>query len=580
MGFVLLPALLALGVGACTQQPAIEVPPFHPRLQREDLGRWWSAYAGPAAATTWMTRPWNRDLASGADQAWREHRPLLLWLGEGHPFACPSAATVAQRSLWSEPALARQISAFVLAADDLDELRAMGGQTAAWLTAGISGQRFPTAGVWFFAPDGRLLGRDSGASAAALGSIMTNVLRSWETMRATTPSPSPGERPGALPWEPRRADALPVDGDLFELAHARLAAADAGPPDAFEGAFTREMLWVEAAQAAELRPAAGVRGRGAWPPELARRLARMILADSAAGRAPAFTDAELSAAELTLETKVKRQGRVTVHLSGEFAGAHAGAWETAPAPDEGGRWLAAAPDARGARARAVGIMEMDADTGAILSFKLIAVVQHWDAAGARVAAVLMRNAAAWEEAARYAPNEGAAAADPAAPPLLRAWYADSRPELDGALTEAAWAGVPWSRDFDGSPGARAKAIWHADALLLGVWCDAPECRVSVDCGPGRPPLEFTARADGSVEGAERARCAARSHPSESGTAYAFEILVPWSEVARAAARDLPPAPGATLTLSWSAGAGALRARLLFEASRAAPGSFGAGGGFR
>jgi hypothetical protein len=571
------PSLLAACAASCSQGVPVEVPAFAPLLDPADRGRWISAHSATASDVPWLVRPWQADLAGGVEQAWRENRPLLLWLEDGHPFGCATAQSFRVRETLHSPLVIGLLRSSVLAADDLTELIAAAGPAREWLERLLAGGRMPTRGIWICSPDGQALGHCDGTDPAAAAATLREAAEKWERLSAAAPDPP--DLPGPLARSPRRADSFPNDGSAFEIVYRTLAEAGAGPPEAFEGRFNRDFLWLAAAECASLRPSGiGPSARSAWAPALARRLACAVLAEAADGRTEPWNDAEVESANVDLTTQFRRQGRTGVLISASFSAARGGLWENVPGDPLGaGTWIASAPDARAARARAMGWMEVDAKSGAILSFSLIALVQHWDRSGARNAAVLMRNLQAWEEGARFAPSRDAALAASLA--LHRVWFADAVPEVDGMLGEPAWTGAPWSGDLGAAgSGARAKLLWHADALYLAAWCTEPELSVELDLG-GKP-VRIVASESGEVRGVEDARAAVRSHGDGPGRARAFEIAIPWHALSAAAQIELPPAPGQIGTVTWRAGVLMLAERAHFEPSRLQQGSFGAGGGFR
>lgn len=574
MGFAALSALLALL--SCAQDKAIEVPEFQPRLERGDGGRWWGAHAGTAANSPWLKRPWQRDLASGVEQAWREGKPLVLWLGEGHPFAGPDAGTVAAREFWSERALIQHLGSFVLVADDAAELRTLGGASGAWLARATAGGDPLGAGVWVCAPDGERLAAGRADSATALIATLTAARKAWGERAPLAPDASGSPCP--LPREPRRADAAPLDGLLVEVSQRELEEASGRPPDFFPGAFTRRMVWFTREEARALLPRGeGLAPRGTWPRDLALRFAQAALSDAALGAAPDYAPEDVEIAEVVVEAKAKRQGRQTYYLTARFAAAQDGAWQAAPAmPGSAGTWSARGPQARGVRGEAVGVLDVNVATGEVSSLRMTILLQHWDAAGVRQRAALVRHVANWEDAAGFAPP-AAPAPDPAAAAPLRVAYADALPEVDGALAERAWIGLPWSRSA-APEGARLKATWNPDFLWLTAWSAEAEVSLVLEMGGRR--IEVSADADGTVAGAQRARCVVTRHGEGAAMRHAYEIQVPWNALAEAAGAALPPPVGTVLDGEFRAGAASQRLRLLFEPSRATPGSFGVGGGFR
>jgi len=576
----LLGAILLLACAA--QNEGTPVPAFQPPLARKDLGSWWTAHAASGAEMPGQKRPWQTELAQGVAQSWQERRPLLLWLEEGHPFAAAPARALAARAPWEAPELAAPLRSFVLVADDLSEILRRDGRSAAWLRR-LAGETLLAPGVLLATADGRLLGACDGLDAAATAAALAAALRQWEELSASLPPPGIPEAPGPLPREPRDADAFPLDGLAFEILHRRLEDAAAGAPEEYFGSFSRDFLWFTGAERGMIRPSGpGANSSKPWPPLLAARLARAALADGAEGRWLDWAAGDLQLAELQSTAQARRQGRVTVQLTGRFVAQQGGAWKSETEdPFGAARWIGGSPEARGARAQALGWMEVDVKTGAVLFCQFLVLAQHVDEGGVRESAALLRALGNGEEGMRYAPGlrEGA---DAAGGVLHRTLFAEQEPELDGSLAEPVWAGSPWSQDFDGAPGSRAKAVWNADFLFLAAWTGAPDLTVEIGAPEGGPALPLLLHADGTVEGLEGARCSVRVHGEGAGRAWVYELQLPWARVNRALERDVMPQQGAVWSLACRAGAGSLAARLVLEPSRAQEQSFGSGavGGFR
>jgi hypothetical protein len=580
----LLGALLLLS--SCTQGEPLEVPAFQPLLERKDLNAWWRPHSSSLGDVPWRLRPWQHEIAQGVDQAWVEGRPLLLWLEDGHPFAAAPARALAVRELWTAPELAAPLRSFVLTADDLSEILRRNGAAAAWLK-GLAPEDAPLQpGILLATADGRLLGACDGLDAKTTAAALGAALKKWETLSAELNLPAPPERPAALPREARDADSFPLDGLAFEVFHRRLLDASAGVPEAFEEGAGLDYLWIAAADTATVRPAgATVNARSSWAPSIARRFARAALADGADAEWLEWSDAELKLVELEAVVQVKRQGKMGVRLEGRLVAARGGSWQGQDdMPFSAGRWQSAEAGARGARAKAVGWLEMDATTGAILYAQIVVLAQHFDAAGVREAAVLLRTLSDGEEGTRFAPrrHEDIVAASGAT--LHRTLYAEQAATLDGSLAEPVWAGAPWSQDFSGAAGTRAKALWNADFLYLAAWAATPELALTLSPPGGGASLSLVARADGTVEGLDGARAVVQSHGQGAQQVWVYELQLPWPRLNRALERasETEPAAGAVWLIDWKAGSGSLTTRLVFEPSRTEAQSFGSGtlGGFR
>lgn len=543
-------SVLLLCAAALAQTPQeVAVPAFDlPARTRDDFRAWARAHVPVAHEMPWLQRPWHDDLAHGVEQAWRESRPLALWLGDGHPFGAASAAALQLKPHWSDDAVRRASRAFVLVAENGNELnavRAAAPALAAWLTRLTGDAPLPTDCVLFAAPDGTLLGRATPRDAAELAAACAEAEAVWNaTHAARFPPPSPPERPGPLPPFARLADLFPHDGLALEIVQRRCDDPAAGPPEWLATGWNRDWLWIRSETLQPLLSRGGGIGKTiAWPDAPVRELARLLLVDSSLGRVPPFADGEILLAELRAEPQAVRRGLRGYQLTGTWVAQRGGEWKAEDAhPLAAGTWLSATPSALRARARVTGLMEVDPAAGRVVSLQLAALVQSVDAHGVRHHLALARRLDPLEDAARLSPSVASAAAPApgASPRRYRALHAGATPQIDGSLAEQTWLGTPWTGEFGG--GARAKWIWNHEGLLLGVWSPRPDLAIRAQ------GHTFEVGADGVVHGAESVRAAVRVHDG----AWVFELSLPWSALAAERAAPPPPA-GSELALDLRAG---------------------------
>jgi hypothetical protein len=499
----------------------------------------------------------------------------LIWLEEGHPFAAEPARALTVRDLWTSPGLPALLRSFVLAADDLSEILRRNGPSAVWLRRLVADPAALRPGIYLATADGRLLGACDGLDVKVTAAALSAALVKWEAIAAELPLASPPERPGPLARELRDADSFPLDGLAFEFLHRRLEDASAGPPEYLAGTFNRDTFWITAEEGTSVGASSQTAGAlGMWKPSLTQRIARAVLADAAEGHALAWSASDIQLAELKSARQVVRRGLIGALVTGKFIVTHGGRWQGEDGlPFGAGQWLAEESGARGARGLALGWGQIELATGRLRSVQMLVLAQHFDESGVREAAVLMRDLQISEDAVRYAPSVREQIA-PATSALHRTLYAEQSPDLDGSLAEVVWTGSPWSLDFSGAPGARAKAVWNSDALYLAAWTGAPELVIELSPPGGSKKLQLVLREDGSVTGAEGARCAVKSHGKDAEQAWVYELLLPWQIVQQALEREDLLVVGESWTCNWHAGAGTLTTRLVLEPSRAQSESFG------
>ncbi|MDA1259722.1 MAG: hypothetical protein O3A20_03790, partial [Planctomycetota bacterium] len=211
-----------------------------------------------------------------------------------------------------------------------------------------------------------------------------------------------------------------------------------------------------------------------------------------------------------------------------------------------------------------------------------ALVQIAGAEGVRHMLTLARRLDAIEDSAELAPSQSDAATL-AAPhdgrgPLPRRYrmlYAENEPAMDGSLAESVWQGSSWTEEFGET--ARAKMVWNAESLFLGVWSPQPTLELRAQ------GVLISVAADGTVTGLPNARAMLKQHDE----GWIFEIALPWIALAKASKIGQPVAGRlAAINLRiggesadwWSPEANGGDAVVLLEPGRSM--NFTPGGGFR
>ncbi len=584
------------------QEPAVhwvEVPAFDPALKsREDASPWRSSHQIPDYERPWSLQPWQADLANGLEQAWRESKPLLLWLEDRHPFGGADARARTLRTLWTEPGVREQSRTFVLIADDLRELQAIRAShpgVNAWLTR-LENETPLRPGIYCATPAGdRLAGTDALDAEGVIAACAT-ASAAWAKQSGAFPPPAPPERPGPLPRFARRSDHYPIDGMAVEFMIRGCDDPALGAPSVLETPWYRDWIWMEQAdQQLLVPPGQGTRKAGAWPQGPAASFARTALSDALSDGEIRFATADVTLAQVDVRFVSLRKGRQTFAISGVIAAARGGVRESEPGvtgPLAACRWRALADGDAMARGKLLGWMDVDLNTGKIMFIHLTGLVQLVNAGGLRHHLVLARNQNVLEEGSRFAPTvedgDRARAAQDLSGPLPRRYrllHADRAPELDGSLNEATWTGVPWSEEFAG--GARTKFVWNSERIYGAVWSPQPrlEFRLGSAEGPNLASTTLVIEADGSTSGQAGARATVRAVDQ----AWVFEFSVPWIPLMQAGFGEMPPAAGSILpgnvgigahdALQWWSPAEIGEGRLLFEASRSLD-LMGGGGGLR
>ena len=517
------------------------MPAFEPKLRSPaDLGQWQRAHQMVEADQPWLTRPWQVDLANGVEQAWREHAPLALWFGDGHPFGAADAQALALRPAWHEASVRAATRDFVLVADDWNELSEARGSTPAldrWLTRLESAAPIRPGSITFAASDGTPLGSTLARTAEELVVAFAEASAAWaEHADADSAPPSPPERPGPLPRFHRLADALPLEGVVLEGVHRACEDPASGPPEWLDTSWNRDWFWIAPGQTEIFRPQGEGMGKNVeLPQELAVPLAAWMLTDASGGRGASFTAEEIQRAWIQVEPRAIRRGMRACQLRGELVAERGGSWEAKEAgPFVAGDWQPTESGGLRARAKLYGWLETDVASGAVLSLQIVALVQSADTSGLRHHLAFLRRMDPLHDDARLAPSQSSTAlrvaahdASGALPRGYRMLYAESEPELDGSLDESVWRGSPWTEDF--GDGARAKFLWSSELLFLGIWSSQETIELRAQ------GITLTIGADGVVSGPAKARAVVREHAD----GRVFEIAVPWAALTRAEGLPVP-----------------------------------------
>ncbi len=274
----------------------------------------------------WEDIPWRTDLWSARREALSAHRPLLLWVGQGHPLGMTAGDCLVDRATaWADPALGRILSErFIPVALDgwfLSRRTDAVGRFFAAIIAQAQATRpnVITQGIYCVTSDGALLAQCScGSASDRVQGILDDALHAFAS--AVPPSPIPDAGPLDALHDPK----LPPTGVVL-IAHARHLIANGGAyrPVAETGGPAssgpgREYVWLSAVEwqalAAAARQADGSRP---CPEAISRKLARFALLDTTHGEAMPWENGDIDSLSLSLCPDLDASGRGRLRLAGQ-----------------------------------------------------------------------------------------------------------------------------------------------------------------------------------------------------------------------------------------------------------------------
>ena len=333
---------------------------------------WQQAVAAAVTPTpqeqAWDDIPWQTDLWSARRAAVAAGKPLLLWIGQGHPLGMAYSDCLIDRALaWADPAIRRQVSAgFVPFAGDgwfLSRRQDAVGRYFAAIIAQAHAVRPNTIaqGIFCVSSDGALLSQCScGSDLGRLREVLAAGLQGFAGAPAPHPVPDPGARDA-------RYDPRPPPGTLVLVAYARHLVGDGGayrpaPEAGAAGPFAaaiaegREYLWLSPAEW-HLLVAQNPHGGGSWscPEALSRKLVRFGLLDTTHGEAMPWEAGDIISLTLSVSSEQDDGGIRRLSLDGQ---------------------VRLASDSRSYQARLGGHLDYDAGRDAITAFDLAALGTH------------------------------------------------------------------------------------------------------------------------------------------------------------------------------------------------------------
>jgi hypothetical protein len=259
----------------------------------------------------WEEIPWRTDLWIARRDALSAHKPLLLWVGQGHPLGMAySDCLIDRATAWADPAIRRLVGErFVPVALDgwfLSRRQDAVGRFFATIVAQAQAVRpnVITQGMYCITSDGVLLAQCScGSSSAHVQQVLTDALRSFAGALPSAPVPDSG------PTDAIHDPQLP-EGGVVLVAYARRLISDGGayrPAPELDGSTSadgREYVWLSAGEWHAVLSAAlqaqQPNGNRAFPDGLSRKLVRNALLDTTHGEAMPWEATDITSVTLAL----------------------------------------------------------------------------------------------------------------------------------------------------------------------------------------------------------------------------------------------------------------------------------------
>jgi len=298
-------------------------PPPNFLLSKSNWQDWFLHVYPVRAELTWQDYGWVQQSGKGFLAAAALKKPVVLWLGVGHPLGAASPSGRQLRTAWQSAAVTNAMAALSPVADDLRRLNIAQDPEAKFVRALLAqaedAQALAQGAVLVASPSGKLLAACSEqADAATLADTLQQGLEAWKVLDPATRSQLDPAQVAAVG---RAEDLFPLDGLALEIFERDLPSATAGAaPDApRQEEWSRDYLWFSRAEMERMLPGSGARlNRGKSIPEnLARRIARFAFHDHLYGAGTVYQEEEVQSVTISLMPQASTPTHFHYRISGE-----------------------------------------------------------------------------------------------------------------------------------------------------------------------------------------------------------------------------------------------------------------------
>lgn len=278
----------------------------------------------------WQHYGWTQQLGMGVKQAAQERKPLVLWLGNGHPLGATSPAGLAMREVWVSASVTPLMDKLFPVADDLARLQNSTDPEAEYLRS-VLAQEETTAswsdgGVVVLSPSGMLLASCSQAAAQEdLAATLQKGLEAWQDLDSATRIAVDAAK---LEAPTRLENSFPHDGLALEVFLRDMPTTEGEIPVVSEvprqEMWSRDYLWFSREEMLSILPSDNFRSREGHeiPGPLASRLARLALHDHLYGQGTPYAASDVALASITLRPSASTKTHRHFMIQGEVILTH------------------------------------------------------------------------------------------------------------------------------------------------------------------------------------------------------------------------------------------------------------------
>lgn len=278
----------------------------------------------------WQHYGWTQQFGLGVQKAAQERKPLVLWLGNGHPLGATSPTGLAMRDVWVSASVTPLMDKLFPVADDLARLQRSTDAEAEFLRSVLAQEErtagWSDGGVVVLSPSGILLASCSQAAAQEdLAATLQQGLDAWQDLDTATRI---AVEDSNLEAPNRIENSFPHDGLALEVFLRDMPTTEGEIPVVSEvprqEMWSRDYLWFSREEMMAIRPPDSLRSREGHeiPAPLASRLARFALHDRLYGPGTPYSESDVATATITLRTSASTKTHRHFMIQGEVVLVH------------------------------------------------------------------------------------------------------------------------------------------------------------------------------------------------------------------------------------------------------------------
>lgn len=273
----------------------------------------------------WQHYDWTQQFGLGVQKSAQQRKPLVLWLGNGHPLGATSSAGLAMRAVWVSASVTPLMDKLFPVADDFARLQSSTDPEAEYLRSVLAqddaSAHWSDGGVVVLSPSGKLLASCSQAAAQDdLAATLQKGLDAWQDLDAATRVAIDAAK---LEAPTRLENLFPHDGLALEVFLRDMPSTEGEMPVVTEvprqETWSRDYLWFSREEMLSILPPDGLSSREGheMPAPLANRLARLALHDHLYGPGTPYAESDVMTASITLRINASTKTHRHFMMQGE-----------------------------------------------------------------------------------------------------------------------------------------------------------------------------------------------------------------------------------------------------------------------